>query len=95
VPRTRFHGDVRRNGLKESVKEARPEVENAPGEAAQSDVELVLEGPHPEDGNPNAPRAHYRIGRSERPDSIVMGNHDESEDDHDKIATNYVESGET
>jgi hypothetical protein len=24
-----------------------------------------------------------------------MGNHDESEDDHDKIATNYVEYGET
>jgi hypothetical protein len=56
---------------------------------------MVLEGPHPKDGNPNAPRAHYRIGRSKCPSSIITGNHDEWEDDHEEIATNYVESGES
>ena len=56
---------------------------------------MVPEGPHPEDGNHHASRAQYRIGGSEHPSSIVMGNHDEREDDHEEIATNYVESGES
>ena len=56
---------------------------------------MVPKGPHHEDGNPNALHAHYSIGRSGRPGSIIMGNHDELEDDHEKIATNYVESGES
>ena len=43
----------------------------------------------------SASRAQYHIGGSERPSSIVMGNHDEREDDHEEIATNYVESGES
>ena len=81
--------------LKESVEEAQPEVENAPKEATQPEVEMVPEGPHPEDGNPNASCAHYRIGRSERPSSIIMGTHDEWENDHEDITTNYVESGES
>jgi len=81
--------------LKESAEEARPEVENAPEVATQPEVEEVPEGHHPEDGNPNASRAHHRIGRSERPNSIVMGNHDEWEDNHEEITTNYVESGES
>ena len=81
--------------LKESVEEAQPEVENTPKEATQPEVEMVPEGPHPKDGNPNASHTHYRIGRSKRPSSIVMGNHSEWEDDHKKIATNYVESGES
>ena len=63
--------------------------------ATQPEVEEVPEGHHPEDGNPNASRAHHRIGRSERPNSIVTGNHDEWEDDHEEIATNYVESEES
>jgi len=40
-------------------------------------------------------RAHYCIGRSKCSSSIVMGNHDEWEDDHEEIATSYVESGES
>jgi len=79
--------------LKESVEEAQPEVENAPKDSTQPEVEMVPEGPHPEDENPNAPCTHYRIGRLERPGSIIMGNHDEWDDDHMEIATNYVESG--
>ena len=55
---------------------------------------MVPEGPHPEDGNPNASRTYYHIGRSERPSLVVTGNHDELEDMHDEIATNYVESRE-
>jgi hypothetical protein len=81
--------------LKESVEEARPEVGNAPEVATQPEVEKVPKGLHPKDGNPNVPRANYCIGRLERPSSIVMGNHDEWEDDHEEIATNYVESGES
>jgi len=81
--------------FKESVEEARPEIENAPEVATQPKVEEVPEGHHPEDGNPNASSMHHRIGRSERPNSIVMGNHDEWEDDHEEIATNYVKSGES
>jgi len=81
--------------LKESVEEAQPRVENAPKGAARPGVKLVPEGPHPEDGNYHASRAQYRIGGLERPSSIVMGNHDEREDDHEEIATNYVESGES
>jgi hypothetical protein len=81
--------------LKELVEEARPEVGNAPEVATQPEVEEVSKGHHPEDGNLSASRTHYRIGRSERPSSIVMGNHDEWEDDHEEIATNYVESGES
>jgi len=50
--------------LKESVEEAQPKVENTLEEATQPEVEMVPEGPHPEDENPNAPRANYRIGRS-------------------------------
>ena len=76
--------------LKESIEEAQPEVENAPNVVARPGVELVPEGPHPEDGNHHASRAQYRIGGSERPSSIVMGNHNEREDDHEEIATNYV-----
>ena len=56
---------------------------------------MVPEGPHPKDGNHHALRAQYCIGGSERPSSIVMGNQDEREDDHEEIATNYVESGES
>jgi hypothetical protein len=81
--------------LKESVEEAQPEVENVPEEATQLEVETVPEGPHHEDGNLNAPCTHYRIGRSERPSSIVMGNHDEWDNDHVEIVTNYVETGES
>jgi hypothetical protein len=55
---------------------------------------MIPEGPHPKDGNPNASHAHYRIGKLEHPRSIIMGNHNEWEDDHEEIATNYVESGE-
>jgi hypothetical protein len=53
---------------------------------------LVPEEHHLEDRNPNAPRAHYHIGRLECPISIVMGNHDKQEDNHEEITTNYVES---
>ena len=81
--------------LKESVVEAQPKVENAPKDPTQPEVEMVPEGPHPEDENPNAPRANYHIGRSECPSSIIMGNHNEWEDDHEEIDTNYVESGES
>jgi hypothetical protein len=35
------------------------------------------------------------MGRSERPHSVVLGNHDEWVDDHEEIATNYVESEES
>ena len=77
--------------LKESVEEAQPEVENAPEAAARPGVELVPEGPHPEDGNHHASRAQYRIGGSEHPISIVMGNHGEQEDDNEETTTNYVE----
>jgi hypothetical protein len=35
------------------------------------------------------------MGRSERHHSVVSGNHDEWVDDHEDIATNYVESGES
>jgi hypothetical protein len=35
------------------------------------------------------------MGRSERAHSVVLGNHDEWVDDHEEIATNYVESGES
>jgi hypothetical protein len=79
--------------LKELVEEVQPEVENVPEVATQPEVEEVPEGPHPKDGNPNASREEYRIGRSERHHSVVSGNHDEWEDDHEEIATNYVESG--
>ena len=75
---------------KESAEEAQSEVENAPEVAARPGVELVPEGPHPKDGNHHALRAQYCIGGSERPSSIVMGNQDEREDDHEEIATNYV-----
>ena len=81
--------------LEESVEKARPKVENALEVATQPKVEEAPEGHHPEDGNPNASRAHHRIGRSKRPNSIVTGNHDGWEDDHEEIATNYVESGES
>ena len=80
---------------KELAEEAQSEVENAPEVAARPRVELVPEGPHPEDGNHHASRAQYRMGGSKCPSSIVMGNHDEREDDHEEIATNYVESGES
>jgi hypothetical protein len=63
--------------------------------ATQPEVEEVPEGPHPEDGNPNASRKEYRMGRSERPHSVVLGNHDEWVDGHKEIATNFVESGES
>jgi len=63
--------------------------------ATQPEVEEVPKGHHPEDGNPNSSKVHHRIGRSEHPNSIVMGYHDEWEDDHEEIATNYVESGES
>jgi hypothetical protein len=63
--------------------------------ATQPEVEEVLEGPHPEDGNPNASHEEYRMGRSERHHSVISGNRDESEDDHEKIATDYVEPGES
>ena len=63
--------------------------------ATHPEDENVPEGLHPEDGNLNASRAQYRMGRSEHPSSIVTGNHDEREDDHEEIATNYVESGES
>jgi hypothetical protein len=62
---------------------------------AQPEVEEVPEGLHPEDGNPNASREEYRMGRSERHHSVVSGNHDEWVDDHEEIATNYVESRES
>ena len=62
--------------------------------ASQPKVVEVLEGHHPED-EISMHYTHYRIGRSERPNSIVMGNHDEWEDDHEEITTNYVESGES
>jgi hypothetical protein len=35
------------------------------------------------------------MGRSECPHSVVLGNHYEWVDDHEEIATNYVESGES
>jgi len=99
---TRFRGDVHVDKvlshlyhLKNQFEEARPEVENAPKVATQPEVEEVPEGHHPEDGNHNASSVHHRIGRSERPNSIVMGNHDEWEDDHEEIATNYEKSGES
>ena len=76
--------------LKESVEEAQPEVENAPGVAAHPEDENVPEGLNPKDGNPGALLAQYRTGGSERPSSIVMGNHNERENDHEEIATNYV-----
>jgi hypothetical protein len=76
--------------LKESVEEVQPEVENAPEMATKPEVEEVPEGLHPEDGNPNASRVQYHIGRSGCPRSIVMGNHDEWVDDHEETATNYV-----
>jgi hypothetical protein len=63
--------------------------------ANQPEVEEVPEGLHPEDGNPNASREEYRMGRSERPHSVVLGNHDEWVDHHKEIATNYVELGES
>ena len=63
--------------------------------ATHPEDENVPEGLHSEDGNPNASRAQYRMGGSKCPSSIVMGNHDEREDDHEEIATNYVESGES
>ena len=63
--------------------------------ATHPEDENVPEGLHPEDGNPNASCAQYRMGRSEHPSSIVTGNLDEREDDHEEIATNYVESGES
>jgi hypothetical protein len=63
--------------------------------ATQPEVEEVPEGPHPKDGNPNASREEYRMGRLERPHSAVLGNHDEWVDDHEEIATNYVESRES
>ena len=63
--------------------------------ATQPKVEEIPKGHHPEDGNPNASRAHHRIGRLECPSLIIMGNHDEWEDDHEEITTNYVESGES
>jgi hypothetical protein len=81
--------------LKESVEEVQPEVENAPKVATQPEVEEVPEGPHPEDGNPNASREEYHMGRSERHHSIISGNHDELVDDHEEIATNYVEPRES
>jgi hypothetical protein len=81
--------------LKDSVEEVQPEVENAPEVATQPEVEEVPEGLHPEDGNPNASREEYRMGKSEQPRSVILGNHDEWVDDHEKIATNYVESGES
>ena len=63
--------------------------------AAHPEDENVPEGLNPKDGNPGALLAQYRTGGSERPSSIVMGNHVEREDDHEEIATNYVESGES
>jgi hypothetical protein len=81
--------------LKDSVEEVQPEVENAPEVATQPEVEEVPEGLHPKDGNPNASCEEYHMGRSERPHSVVLGNHDEWVDDHEEIATNYVESGES
>jgi hypothetical protein len=63
--------------------------------ATQPEVEEVPEGLHPEDGNPNALREEFRMGRSKRPHSVVLGNYDEWVDDHEEIATNYVESGES
>ena len=33
------------------------------------------------------------MGKIERPNSVVTGNHDELEDMHDEIAINYVELG--
>jgi hypothetical protein len=35
------------------------------------------------------------MGKSERPHSVVLGNHDEWVDDHGEISTNYMESGES
>jgi hypothetical protein len=63
--------------------------------ATQSEVEEVPEGLHPEDGNPNASREEYRMGKLEHPHSVVLGNHDEWVDNHEEIATNYVELGES
>jgi hypothetical protein len=63
--------------------------------ATQPEVEEVPEGPHPEDENPNAWCEEYRMGRSKRPHSVVLGNHNEWVDDHEEIVTNYVESGES
>jgi hypothetical protein len=40
-------------------------------------------------------REEYRMGTSERPHSVILGNQDEWVDDHEEIATNYVESGES
>jgi hypothetical protein len=80
--------------LKESV-EVQHEVENAPEVATQPEVEEVPEGPHPEDGNPSASREEYRMGKLEHHHSVVLGNHDEWVDDHEEIATNYVEPGES
>jgi hypothetical protein len=61
----------------------------------QHEVDLVPEGPHPEYVNFNALRTHYHIEILECPSSIVVGNHNELENDHEKIATNYVESEES
>lgn len=85
--RPRRQGHEPLASLKESVKEDQPEVDNAPEEAAKPNVEMVPEGPLPEDRNPDASRTNNRIGRLERPRSIVMGNHDDLENDHDEIAT--------
>jgi hypothetical protein len=63
--------------------------------ATQPEVEEVPEGPHPEDGNPNASLEEYHMGRSERHHSVVSGNHDEWVDDLEEIVTNYVETGES
>jgi hypothetical protein len=63
--------------------------------ATQPEVEEIPEGLHPEGGNPNALREEYHMGRSECPHSVVLGNHDEWVDDHEEIATNYVELGES
>jgi hypothetical protein len=70
-------------------------LENAHEVATQSEVEDVPKGLHPEDGNPNASRTEYGMGRLERPHSAIMGNRDEWVDDHKEIATNYVELGES
>jgi hypothetical protein len=81
--------------LKDSIDAVQPKVENSLEVATQPEVEEVPEGLHPEDVNPNSSHEEYRMGRSKSPHSLIMENLDEWVDDHEEIATNYVESGES
>ena len=99
---TRFHGDVLvdkvlshlhhlKNQLKKLDLKSRMPLKwelNLKLRRSLKDTILKMEIPMHRTHN-------YHIGRLERPSSVVMGNHDEWEDDHEEIATNYVESRES